>query len=210
MPIDLPERLLTETEHLPCLARRVSKDALAAVADGAADLAMIPIENSIAGRRRRHPPSLADREPIHRRRIFLADPVSIAGSVSPPRRYPRRIARSHVHALGQCRKIIRRLGLVPHITADTAGSAREVAEWRDPTRTSLATKLAAEIYDLDVLAADVEDEKHNTTRFVVLQKTPQWPPPNNGPYVTSFVFVSATFRPPSTRHSAASPPMAST
>jgi prephenate dehydratase len=95
---------------------------------------------------------------------------------------------SHVHALGQCRKIIRRLGLVPHITADTAGSAREIAEWKDKTRASLATKLAAEIYDLDVLAADVEDEKHNTTRFVVLSKSPQWPDAENGPCVTSFIF----------------------
>ncbi|MGO9005058.1 MAG: prephenate dehydratase [Beijerinckiaceae bacterium] len=173
-----------EMEHLPCAT---FEDALAAVADGAADLAMIPIENSIAGR-------VAD---IHH--LLPTASLFIVGEYFLPIRFQLlgikgarlediRAVYSHVHALGQCRKIIRRLGLVPHITADTAGSAREVAEWRDPTRTSLATKLAAEIYDLDVLAADVEDEKHNTTRFVVLAKTPQWPPPNNGPCVTSFVF----------------------
>jgi prephenate dehydratase len=78
--------------------------------------------------------------------------------------------------------------LTPHIAADTAGSAREVAEWRDKSKASLATKLAGEIYALDILAADVEDEKHNTTRFIVLSKTRQRPAPHNGPCVTSFVF----------------------
>ena len=95
---------------------------------------------------------------------------------------------SHVHALGQCRKIIRKYGLKPVVAGDTAGSAREVAEARDPTRASLATRLAGEIYGLQALAEDVEDEAHNTTRFVVLAKSPQWAPADNGPVVTTFVF----------------------
>ena len=86
-----------------------------------------------------------------------------------------------MHALGQCRKIIRKLGLKAHVAGDTAGSAREVAEWKDPTRASLSPRMAADIYGLKILAEDVEDEAHNTTRFVILSKTPQWAPAGNGP-----------------------------
>lgn len=171
-------------EPLPCAT---FEDALAAVADGAAELAMIPIENSIAGR-------VAD---IHH--LLPTAGLFIVGEYFLPIRFQllglkgARLADitdvySHVHALGQCRKIIRKLGLVSHIAADTAGSAREVAEWRDKTKASLATQLAGEIYSLDILASDVEDEKHNTTRFIVLSKVPQRAAPNNGACVTSFVF----------------------
>jgi prephenate dehydratase len=95
---------------------------------------------------------------------------------------------SHVHALGQCRKIIRKLGLKAHVAGDTAGSARQVAEWKDPTRASLSPRMAADLYGLKIIAEDVEDEAHNTTRFVVLSKTPKWTPAGQGPTVTSFVF----------------------
>jgi prephenate dehydratase len=95
---------------------------------------------------------------------------------------------SHVHALGQCRKIIRQYGLKPIVTGDTAGSAREVMEWNDPTRASLAPALAGEVYKLKTLATDVEDEKHNTTRFIILSKTPRNAPAGNGPTVTTFIF----------------------
>src|SRR3712207_7937708 len=81
-----------------------------------------------------------------------------------------------------------RSGLKPHVAGDTAGSAREVAELRDPTRASLAPRLAAEVYGLKILAEDVEDEAHNMTRFIILAKTPHWTPAGNGPTVTSFVF----------------------
>src|SRR3712207_9305204 len=81
-----------------------------------------------------------------------------------------------------------RSGLKPHVAGDTAGSAREVAELRDPTQASLAPRLAAEVYGLKILAEDVEDEAHNTTRFIILSKTPAWAAPRNGPTVTSFVF----------------------
>ena len=75
------------------------------------------------------------------------------------------------------------------VAADPAVSAREVAGWGDPTRASLAPRLAAEIYGLDILAADVEDEKHNTTRFVILSPVPQWPELGRGqPSITTFVF----------------------
>jgi prephenate dehydratase len=171
-------------EPLPCAT---FEDAFAALNDGAADLAMIPIENSIAGR-------VAD---IHN--LLPASSLHIIGETFLPIHFQLlalpgasvsdlRSVHSHVHALGQCRKIIRELGLKPVIAGDTAGSAREVAEARDPTRASLATSLAGEIYGLKTLRENVEDEAHNTTRFVVLSKTPKWAPAGDGPVVTTFVF----------------------
>jgi len=169
------------------LACATFEDAFVTLQDEGADLAMIPIENSIAGR-------VAD---IHA--LLPASGLHIVAETFLPIRFQLlaapgatletlRTVYSHVHALGQCRKIIRKLGLTPIVSSDTAGSAREVAEARDVTRASLATKLAGEIYGLTTLAADVEDEAHNTTRFVVLSKTPHWAAPHNGPVVTTFVF----------------------
>lgn len=178
------EQARPDWEVLPC---PTFEDAFAAVQDGQAGLAMIPIENSIAGR-------VADIHhllptsglhiigehflPIHFQ--LMATPDADLGTI--------KSVYSHVHALGQCRKIIRKLGLKAHVAGDTAGSARQVAEWNDPTRASLAPRMAAGIYGLKILAEDVEDEAHNTTRFVILSKTPQWAPAGNGPTVTSFVF----------------------
>jgi prephenate dehydratase len=169
---------------LPC---PTFEDAFAAVQDGQAGLGMIPIENSIAGR-------VADIHhllptsglhivgehflPIHFQ--LMGVPEANLGTI--------KSVYSHVHALGQCRKIIRKLGLKANVAGDTAGSARQVAEWKDPTRASLAPRMAADIYGLKILAEDVEDEAHNTTRFVILSKIPQWAPAGQGPMVTSFVF----------------------
>ncbi|MBM6596198.1 prephenate dehydratase [Microvirga pudoricolor] len=169
---------------LPC---PTFEDAFAAIQEGQAELGMIPIENSIAGR-------VADIHhllptsglhiigehflPIHFQ--LMAIPEADLGTI--------RSVHSHVHALGQCRKIIRKLGLKAHVAGDTAGSAREVSEWKDPSRASLAPRMAAPIYGLKILAEDVEDEAHNTTRFVILSKTVQWAPLGSGPMVTSFVF----------------------
>ncbi|MCI0465404.1 MAG: prephenate dehydratase [Beijerinckiaceae bacterium] len=171
-------------EPLPCAT---FEDALTAIAGGDAALGMIPIENSIAGR-------VAD---IHHLlpgsglyivgEYFLPVHFQLLG-VNGARLEDIRSVYSHVHALGQCRKIIRAHGLATHVTGDTAGSAREIAEWADPSRAAIATRLAAKIHGLAVLAPDIEDEPHNTTRFVVLSKSPQWAPPAASLVVTSFVF----------------------
>ena len=95
---------------------------------------------------------------------------------------------SHVMALGQCRATIRELKLKPIVAADTAGSAREVAESGDLTRAAIASQLAAEIYGLDILKENVEDETHSTTRFVVLSREKRWAMPGNGKVITTFVF----------------------
>jgi prephenate dehydratase len=169
---------------LPC---PTFEDAFAALQEGAAELGMIPIENSIAGR-------VAD---IHA--LLPASGLHIVGETFLPIHFQLlalpgariedlRSVHSHVHALGQCRNIIRRHKLKPVVASDTAGSAREVAEWGDKSRASLATRLAGEIYGLNTLAMNVEDEAHNTTRFVVLSCSPNWAPAGNGPVVTTFVF----------------------
>ena len=171
-------------EPLPCAT---FEDAFAAVNEGEAELAMIPIENSIAGR-------VAD---IHH--LLPTSGLHIVGEHFLPIHFDLmalpgvaaeelKTVHSHIHALGQCRKIIRRLGLKPIVAGDTAGSAREVAQAGDRTRASLAPRMAAKIYGLNVLAEDVEDEASNTTRFIVLSKDERWAPAGNGPTVTSFVF----------------------
>jgi prephenate dehydratase len=169
---------------LPCAS---FEDAFAAISDGTAQLGMIPIENSIAGR-------VAD---IHH--FLPRSGLHIVGEYFLPIHFQLlglkgsqisdlKTVHSHVHALGQCRKILRQHGLKPVVAGDTAGSAREVAEWGDKSKGSLATALAADIYGLDILAKNVEDEAHNTTRFVVLSKTAQWAQRGDDPLVTTFVF----------------------
>jgi prephenate dehydratase len=171
-------------DTLPCAS---FEDAFSAITEGRADLGMIPIENSLAGR-------VAD---IHH---FLPDSgLHIIGEYFLPIHFhllgvkgaridDLRSVYSHVHALGQCRKIIKRHGLKAVTTGDTAGSAREVAEWGDKSRASLAPELAAEIYGLDILARFVEDEAHNCTRFVILSREPLAGPRPEGPMLTTFVF----------------------
>ena len=135
------------------------EDVFAAVESGDADLAMIPIDNSIAGRVADIHHFLPDSElhivAEHFLRIqftLMAIPGATVDSI--------RTVHSHVHALGQCRRVIRELGLTPVVSGDTAGAARE----------------------------DVEDEEHNTTRFVVLSRDYVEAAPDEGPVVTSFVF----------------------
>ena len=169
------------------LACPTFEDALGAIASGEADLGMIPIENSVAGR-------VAD---IHH--LLPASGLFIVGEWFLPVHHqlmaPRgaeladvKTVESHVHALGQCRRIIRKLGIKPIVSGDTAGAARLIAERQDKSSAAIASKLAAEIYGLDVLAEDIEDEAHNTTRFVVLAREEKWAEQGSGPLVTTFVF----------------------
>ena len=134
-----------DSEALPCAT---FEDAFAAIASGEADLGMIPIENSVAGR-------VAD---IHH--LMPDSGLHIVAEHFMPVRHQLlavkgatlddiKTVESHVHALGQCRKVIRQLGIKPIVAADTAGSAREIAEAGDKTRAAIATRLAAEIYGLD-------------------------------------------------------------
>lgn len=162
------------------------EDAFDAVKSGEADCGMIPIQNSLAGR-------VAE---IHH--LLPTSGLHIIGEHFLPIHHQLmgikgakledlKVVQSHVQALGQCRLTLRKMGLKPETAADTAGSARIVSELNDKSRGALAPALAAEIYGLDILKADVEDASHNTTRFVVLSRQMVQAEPQSN-CVTSFVF----------------------
>ena len=182
--------------HIACLEAtpdyepmscRTFEDAFQAVVDGAAERAMIPIDNSVAGR-------VAD---IHH--LLPKANLAIIGEYFLPVHHQLLVVKgadakairavySHVHALGQCRKEIRARGLKAVVAVDTAGAARELAEAGDKTRAAIASKLAAEIYGLDIIAHNIEDEAHNTTRFIILAPERRDAEAGSGAIVTSFVF----------------------
>jgi hypothetical protein len=154
-------------EPLPCAT---FEDAFNALAQGEADLAMIPIENTIAGR-------VAD---IHH--LLPESQLHIVGEYFMPIHFQLMVlpgvdrsdiksVHSHVHALGQCRKVVRANGWKAVVAGDTAGAARLVSKSGDRTMAALAPRLAAELYGLDILAENVEDTETNVTRFVVLSRT---------------------------------------
>ncbi len=185
-----------EIETLPCHS---FEDAFAAVREGKARLAMIPIDNSIAGR-------VAD---IHH--LLPGSGLHIVGehfervehcllAVKGATLDTLEEAHSHVHALGQCRQTMKKLGLKPVVHADTAGAAQDVARWADKSKAAISSSLAAEIYGLKILRRNMEDAEHNTTRFVILSRQPQRFKPGKAGgraatgkkggerFVTSFVF----------------------
>ena len=164
------------------------EDAFEAVKSGDCALGMIPVENSIAGR-------VGD---VHH--LLPNSGLKIIGERFKPIRFQLmanpgarlediRTVASMPIALGQCRKVLRKLGVATEQAGDTAGAAKALAERPDPTRAAIAPALAAEIYGLDILLRDVEDERHNTTRFLIMTADPNPPRPAPGvDCVTSFVF----------------------
>ena len=164
------------------------EDAFEAVRKGECALALIPVENSIAGR-------VAD---VHH--LLPSSGLKIIGERFKPIRFQlmanRGVALADVRtvvsmpiALGQCRRTLRRLKVRTEPAGDTAGAARALAEHPDPTRAAIAPALAAELYGLDILLRDIEDEAHNTTRFLVMTAEADPPaPPAGAPCVTSFTF----------------------
>nr|WP_295110022.1 prephenate dehydratase [uncultured Caulobacter sp.] len=174
-----------EYEAYPC---KTFEEAFEAIKTGAAQLGMIPIENSIAGR-------VAD---VHH--LLPASGLKIIGERFKPIRFQLmankgvklsdvEVVASMPIALSQCRNSLKKLGVSTEAAGDTAGAAKALALKPDPKRAAVAPALAAEIYGLDILARDIEDERHNTTRFLVMtaDKSPE-PPPFTTDCVTSFVF----------------------
>jgi len=173
-----------DLEPMPCAT---FEDAFDAVSSGQAELAMIPVENSIAGRVANIHHLLPDSGLHIVGEHFLPIHFQL---MAPPGARPEQIrtVRSHAHALGQCRRYLRENGWSAVVADDTAGAAREVAELADPSVAALAPRLAAQLYGLEILAEDVEDEHHNTTRFLLLARAPREPALGEGPVITTFVF----------------------
>ena len=169
---------------LPCDS---FEDTFMAVREGQAELAMIPIENSSAGR-------VADIHHLlpdsglhiigeHFQKVehqLLAVPGTSLEDLEQ--------VHSHVQALSQCRNFLRSRGLTPVVHPDTAGAAQEVAERADGSQGAIASALAGQLYGLDTLLPNVHDQPHNTTRFVIMAREPAEVSPDDGPVVTSLVF----------------------
>ena len=163
------------------------EDALAAVHNGRARYAMIPIENSVAGRVADIHHLLPNADLYIVAEHFLRVRHQLMAKPGVALKDVKRVF-SHTQALGQCRKVLKGLGvqLVPE--ADTAGSARLVAESDSSDMAAIASRLAAEIYNLNILQADIEDELHNTTRFIVLASDPDDADVEHGDVITTFIF----------------------
>lgn len=178
------QEVLPECEALACAT---FEDALAAVKGGDTRFAMIPIENSVAGRvadiHHLLPTSglyIVGEHFLRVRHQLMALPNASLQTIKK--------ALSHTQALGQCRNTLRKLGLTPVPEADTAGSARIVAESGDTALAAIASTLAAQIYGLKILKGDIEDEAHNTTRFVILANQQDDARAEDAPIITTFVF----------------------
>jgi prephenate dehydratase len=172
--------------HAQAIPKPSFEDAIAAAHDGETDLVIIPVENSLIGR-------IAD---IHH--LLPHSGLHIVGEHFLPIRHQLlglqgaklediKSVYSQAPALAQCRGIIRSRKLVTHNWYDTAGSAKHIAELGDPSAAAIASTLAGEFYGLKILKADVEDEHHNMTRFLIMARQPERAPPG-GKVVTSFVF----------------------
>ncbi len=162
--------------------------AFRAVREKRADLAMIPVDNTLAGR-------VAD---VHYlipngelqiigehfqliRHCLLGLPGAKLEELTD--------VHSHVHAIPQCKNVIEELQLVKHTVADTAKGASDIKKWDDNTQAAIASELAAQIYGLEILKRDVQDASHNTTRFLVFSRKDSMAKRNsNKKYLTSFTF----------------------
>ncbi|MFB7504632.1 MULTISPECIES: prephenate dehydratase [Streptomyces] len=176
--------LYPEGGELPCTG---FEQALDAVTLGAADVAVIPVDNSAAGRVADVHHLLPESGLFIVAEYFLAIRFDLMG-VPGATLNQVQCVRSHVHALGQCRKLLREGGWRTLVSDDTAGAAREVAELGDPRHAALAPPAAAGLYGLDVLRSGVEDDPDNTTRFVVLSRDAAWAAFCEEPTMTSLFF----------------------
>lgn len=163
------------------------EEMLTQVQEGHAALAMVPVENSTAGR-------VAD---IHH--LLPQSGLHIIGEhfqrvnhhlLAPRGSHVENLKTVHSHAQGlaQCRQQIRQLGLIPIMHADTAGAAKDVAAAGDPSVAAVASRLAAQIYDLEIIIDSLEDDKKNTTRFLIMAADPMVPEIGDVPMITTLVF----------------------
>lgn len=173
-----------DMEVLPC---RTFEDAIDAVRSGAADLGMLPVENSTYGRVADiH--SLLPKSGLHIiNEAFVRVHINLLAVPGTPLDEVEQ-AMSHTVLLGQCKEFLAEHGIHRIIGADTAGSARHVAEVGDPKLAALASELAGEIYGLDVLARHIEDQGNNTTRFLIMSREADHSRRGSHGMITSFVF----------------------
>lgn len=173
-----------DMDAMPC---RTFEDAIEAVRTGAAELAMLPVENTTYGRvadmHRLLPNSglkIIDEAFVRVHINLLAVPGTPLSAIKE--------AKSHLVLLPQCDDFLRNHGIQGRVSPDNARAAREVAEAKDPTVAALASELAGEIYGLDVLARHIENTDNNTTRFLIMSREADLSRRGAGQMVTTFVF----------------------
>ena len=176
--------VMPEAETLACSS---FSEMILSVQQGKADFAMVPVENSTAGR-------VAD---IHH--ILPESGLYIIGEHYQPVEHKLLAIKgakladitevhSHEQGLAQCRKSLEKLGIRPVIHADTAGAAKDIALLGDPNTGAIASALAAEIYGLNILDADILDSNTNTTRFLIMAPKPKVPTDISLPAITTLIF----------------------
>ncbi|HTI03283.1 MAG TPA: prephenate dehydratase [Acidisoma sp.] len=173
-----------ELTPLPCETFEATIDA---VREGRAELAMLPCENTLAGRVPDIHALLPDSGLAIVGEHFERVEHCLLGVKGSSLETIRRV-HSHAVALGQVRRLLREHGMQPVVEADTAGSAALIARWGQVEDGAVASSLAAELYGLEILLRNVEDAAHNTTRFYVAAREPRLPPEEVPGLMTSFVF----------------------
>ena len=163
------------------------EETIAAVQSGSADYAVVPVENSLYGRITDIHHLLPESGLHIIGETYLRVEMNLLGVPGATLEDIEAVQSLSV-ALGQCRKFIADHGFRTINAVDTAGSAREIAQKADKSVAAIASRFAAEIYGLTVLASNIEDAAHNTTRFLVLSRTPREAPAGNGKVKTTFVF----------------------
>ena len=171
-------------DPLPC---QNFEEMIKAVSAGKADLAMVPVENSTYGRiadiHRLLPDSglhIVDEAFTRVRISLMANPGTKLQDV--------KTVRAHLVLLPQARKFLDQHGIAPVSAADSAGAAEELAKFPNPHSGVLASAIAAEIYGLDILAHNIEDHGHNTTRFLIMSRKPNYARRGEGKMMTTIIF----------------------
>jgi prephenate dehydratase len=164
------------------------EDTIVAVQSGKADYGVVPVENSLYGRITDIYHLLPESGLFITGEHFLRVEMNLLGIKGATLKDVKSVQSLSV-ALGQCRKFIRKHKFKTISGGDTAGSAREIAERGDKTVAAIASRFAAEVYGLDILAENIEDAAHNTTRFVIMSRDAQIPERTpDTPWVTAFIF----------------------
>jgi prephenate dehydratase len=172
-----------KTATLPC---RNFTALFEAVHHGQATQAMLPVENSLAGMVVPAYDLLIDHDLRVQAEVIVRVEHNLMAPAGTALRDVKRV-RSHHQALAQCERNLRRLGLEPVDHYDTAGAARDLAANPEPGTAAIASALAAETYNLEILVQNIEDLDFNFTRFFVLGRTD---PPRQEPCKTSIIFTT--------------------
>jgi prephenate dehydratase len=163
------------------------EDTISAVQNGEADYGVVPVENSLYGRITDIYHLLPNSGLFINGEHFLRIEMNLLGVKGSTLKDVKSVQSLSV-ALGQCRKFIRKHKFTTINGVDTAGSAREIAERGDKSVAAIASRYAAEVYGLDILAEGIEDAAHNTTRFLVVSRAPETPKAGKTKVKTTFVF----------------------